>query len=117
VEKDSPQGSAFPLRKGGDPKLPADLDAQIDAMIDDGTYVTLYRKYFKDPIAAALLQERPKLAAKIQGTDLASPKRRTRSSGLCNYCSRREGLVAPYSADRLSYVDSLKVAERTVVIT
>jgi polar amino acid transport system substrate-binding protein len=71
VEQDSTQGSAFPLRKDGDPKLLADLDAQIDAMIDDGTYLTLYRKYFTHPVAADLLKERPKLAEKVAGTDLA----------------------------------------------
>ncbi|MBP2324976.1 polar amino acid transport system substrate-binding protein [Kibdelosporangium banguiense] len=71
AQQDSTQGSAFPLRKGGDPKLHAALDNQIDAMIDDGTYVRLYRKYFKAPIAADLLKERPRLADKIRGTDLA----------------------------------------------
>jgi polar amino acid transport system substrate-binding protein len=71
VEQDSTQGSAFPLRKDGDPKLLKDLDAQIDAMIDDGTYLTLYRKYFKHPVAADLLKERPKLSEKVKGTDLA----------------------------------------------
>jgi polar amino acid transport system substrate-binding protein len=71
VEQDSLQGSAFPLRKDGDPKLLKDLDAQIDAMIDDGTYVKLYRKYFQDPIAANLIKERPNLAKQVKGTDLA----------------------------------------------
>ncbi|WP_215447737.1 ABC transporter substrate-binding protein [Streptomyces sp. ATCC 21386] len=70
VELDSLQGSAFPLRKNGEPKLVEDLDSQIDAMIDDGTYVKLYRKYFHDPIAADLLTVRPKLASRIAGTDL-----------------------------------------------
>lgn len=70
-EQDSTQGSAFPLRKDGDPKLLADLDEQIDAMIDDGTYLTLYRKYFTHPVAADLLKERPNLAEKVAGTDLA----------------------------------------------
>jgi hypothetical protein len=51
--------------------LLADLDTQIDAMIDDGTYLTLYRKYSTHPVAADLLQERPKLADKVAGTDLA----------------------------------------------
>lgn len=71
VEQDSLQGSAFPLRKDGDPKLLADLDTQIDKMIDDGTYVTLYRKYFHDPVAADLIKERPNLAAAVKGTELA----------------------------------------------
>ncbi|MDQ0750026.1 polar amino acid transport system substrate-binding protein [Streptomyces africanus] len=71
VEVDSLQGSAFPLRKDGDPKLLKDLDAQIDAMIDDGTYVKLYKKYFHDPIASDLIRERPKLARQVMNTDLA----------------------------------------------
>ncbi|MEV0495059.1 substrate-binding periplasmic protein [Streptomyces atratus] len=71
VEQDSLQGSAFPLRKDGDPKLLKDIDAQIDAMIDDGTYVKLYKKYFQDPIAADLIKERPNLAKQVEGTDLA----------------------------------------------
>ncbi|EGX57327.1 ABC transport system, periplasmic solute-binding protein precursor [Streptomyces zinciresistens K42] len=71
VERDSLQGSAFPLRKNGDPALLRDLDAQLDAMIKDGTYVRLYKKYFKDPIAVDLLKERPELASRIKGTDLA----------------------------------------------
>jgi polar amino acid transport system substrate-binding protein len=71
VERDSLQGSAFPLRKNGDPKLLRDLDRQIDAMIEDGTYLKLYKKYFQDPVAANLLKERPKLADKVKGTALA----------------------------------------------
>ncbi|WP_030669352.1 substrate-binding periplasmic protein [Streptomyces cellulosae] len=71
VEQDSLQGSAFPLRKNGDPELLKDIDAQIDAMIDDGTYIKLYRKYFQDPVAADLIKERPRLAEQVEGTDLA----------------------------------------------
>lgn len=71
VELDSLQGSAFPLRKDGDPKLREDIDAQIDAMIDDGTYIRLYKKYFHDPIARDLIRERPKLARQVMNTDLA----------------------------------------------
>jgi polar amino acid transport system substrate-binding protein len=70
-EQDSLQGSAFALPKNGDPQLLADIDAQIDAMIEDGTYLTLYRKYFTHPVAAGLLTVRPNLAAKVEGTDLA----------------------------------------------
>lgn len=40
-------------------------------MINDGTYLKLYRKYFKPPIGAYLLAERPKLTDKIRGTGLA----------------------------------------------
>ena len=36
-------GSAFPMGKDGDPKLLKDIDDQIDAMIEDGTYIKLYR--------------------------------------------------------------------------
>ncbi|MGP8297666.1 substrate-binding periplasmic protein [Streptomyces inhibens] len=75
VEQDSLQGSAFPLRRNGDPKLLKDIDAQIDAMIDDGTYVTLYKKYFQDPIAADLIKKRPRLAKQVKGTDLAPAKK------------------------------------------
>ncbi|MGY4907403.1 substrate-binding periplasmic protein [Streptomyces sp. 900116325] len=71
VEQDSLQGSAFPLPKGGDPKLLKDIDAQIDAMIDDGTYFKLYKHYFPDPVAADLIKERPNLAKAVKGTDLA----------------------------------------------
>jgi polar amino acid transport system substrate-binding protein len=70
-EQDSLQGSAFPLPKNGDPQLLADIEAQIDAMIEDGTYLTLYRKYFTHPVSANLLELRPNLAAKVEGTDLA----------------------------------------------
>jgi polar amino acid transport system substrate-binding protein len=71
VERDSTQGSAFPLRKDGDPKLLKDIDAQIEAMIDDGTFLELYRKYFKRPLPPNLLKVRPSLAEKVEGTDLA----------------------------------------------
>ncbi|MEU0071234.1 transporter substrate-binding domain-containing protein [Streptomyces sp. NPDC006332] len=72
VEFDSLQGSAFPLPKDGDPNLLKDIDAQIDAMIEDGTYIKLYRKYFHDPIAHDLILERPKLAQQItKNPDLA----------------------------------------------
>lgn len=43
-------------------------------MIDDGTYVKLYRKYFHDPIAADLITVRPKLASQIADTDLEPTK-------------------------------------------
>ncbi|WNZ09983.1 hypothetical protein [Streptomyces sp. 11x1] len=46
----------------------------LDAMIDDGTYVKLYRKYFHDPIAADLITVRPKLASQIADTDLEPTK-------------------------------------------
>ncbi|MEV5912722.1 substrate-binding periplasmic protein [Streptomyces chartreusis] len=75
VKLESLQGSAFPMRKDGDPKLLKDLDAQIDAMIEDGTYIKLYRKYFRDPIAADLIVERPKLAKQVMNTDLAPDRR------------------------------------------
>ncbi|GAA2400428.1 transporter substrate-binding domain-containing protein [Streptomyces coeruleofuscus] len=72
VEFDSLQGSAFPLPKDGDPELLKDIDAQIDAMIEDGTYIKLYKKYFHDPIARDLIMERPKLAQQlIEHPDLA----------------------------------------------
>ncbi|GAA4555239.1 hypothetical protein [Streptomyces collinus] len=44
-------------------------------MIDDGTYIKLYRKYFRDPIAADLIVERPKLAKQVMNTDLAPSRR------------------------------------------
>ncbi|MFD5948442.1 substrate-binding periplasmic protein [Streptomyces collinus] len=75
VKLESLQGSAFPMRKDGDPELLADIDDQIDAMIDDGTYIKLYRKYFRDPIAADLIVERPKLAKQVMNTDLAPSRR------------------------------------------
>ncbi|NGO07983.1 amino acid ABC transporter substrate-binding protein [Streptomyces sp. HC44] len=75
VEVDSLQGSAFPLRKDGDPKLLKDLDTQIDAMIDDGTYIKLYKKYFHDPIATDLIKERPNLASQVVNTDLEPTQR------------------------------------------
>jgi ABC-type amino acid transport substrate-binding protein len=71
VEQDSLQGSAFPLRKNGDPKLLKDIDAQVNTMIDDGTYTKLYKKYFQDPIAADLIKEHPDLAKQVAGTGLA----------------------------------------------
>jgi polar amino acid transport system substrate-binding protein len=71
VKKQSLQGAAFPMRKDGDPKLVKDLDAQIDAMIDDGTYIKLYKKYFQDTIAADLIKERPRLAKQVENTSLA----------------------------------------------
>ncbi|MFI7293394.1 substrate-binding periplasmic protein [Streptomyces sp. NPDC050121] len=73
VELDSLQGSAFPLRKDGDPKLLKDIDAAIDAMIEDGTYVRLYKKYFHDPIAKDMLRERPKLVWQINKHPDLSP--------------------------------------------
>ncbi|MFE0254393.1 substrate-binding periplasmic protein [Streptomyces sp. NPDC059010] len=75
VKLESLQGSAFPMRKDGDPKLLKDIDDQIDAMIDDGTYIKLYRKYFHDPIAADLITERPNLAKQVLNTDLAPSRR------------------------------------------
>ncbi|MPY62092.1 amino acid ABC transporter substrate-binding protein [Streptomyces spongiae] len=71
VKLESLQGSAFPMRKDADPRLLKDIDAQIDAMIDDGTYVKLYKKYFHDPVAADLIKERPNLAKQVMNTDLA----------------------------------------------
>jgi len=71
VEVDNLQGTAFPIRKKGDPKLRKDIDAQINAMIDDGTYLTLYKKYFEDPISADLIKERPGLAKQVKNTSLA----------------------------------------------
>ncbi|MFD5735711.1 substrate-binding periplasmic protein [Streptomyces sioyaensis] len=71
VSADSTQGTGFPLRKNGDPKFLSDIDAQINEMIDDGTYVKLYRKYFNEPVAASLLKERPNLKQQVAGTDLA----------------------------------------------
>ncbi|WP_405615217.1 substrate-binding periplasmic protein [Streptomyces sp. NBC_00076] len=75
VKLESLQGSAFPMRKDGDPKLLRDIDAQINAMIDDGTYIKLYRKYFHDPIAIDLIKERPNLAKQVENTDLAPVRR------------------------------------------
>ncbi|MFC9684191.1 substrate-binding periplasmic protein [Streptomyces sp. NPDC056948] len=75
VKLESLQGSAFPMRKDGDPELLKDIDDQIDAMIDDGTYIKLYKKYFRDPIAADLVKERPKLTKQIMNTDLAPSER------------------------------------------
>jgi polar amino acid transport system substrate-binding protein len=49
----------------------------IDQMIQDGTYLTLYRKYFKRPLAAALLKERPALAGQVAGTELAPTESRS----------------------------------------
>lgn len=63
------------MRKDGDPKLLRDIDAQINAMIDDGTYIKLYRKYFHDPIAIDLIKERPNLAKQVENTDLAPVRR------------------------------------------
>ncbi|MFI9753929.1 hypothetical protein [Streptomyces collinus] len=67
------------MRKDGDPEPLADIDDQIDdqidAMIDDGTCIKLYRKYFRDPIAADLIVERPKLAKQVMNTDLAPSRR------------------------------------------
>ncbi len=71
VTREAPQGTAFPMRKDGDPKLLKDIDTQINAMIDDGTYVKLYKKYFQDPVSADLIKERPKLAKQVENTSLA----------------------------------------------
>ncbi|MGR3931716.1 substrate-binding periplasmic protein [Streptomyces sp. BRA346] len=71
VTREAPQGTAFPIRKNGDPKLRKDIDAQIDAMIDDGTYLKLYKKYFQDPVSADLIKERPGLAKQVENTSLA----------------------------------------------
>ena len=71
LQRDLSQGSAFPFRKNGDPRLLADIDAQIDKMIEDGTYLKLYRTYFKRPIAAPLIKEKPGLAHQVAGTDMA----------------------------------------------
>ncbi|WP_405876345.1 substrate-binding periplasmic protein [Streptomyces sp. NBC_00005] len=71
VKVDNLQGTAFPIRKKGDPKLRKDIDAQINAMIDDGTYLTLYKKYFHDPISADLIKVRPGLAKQVKNTSLA----------------------------------------------
>jgi polar amino acid transport system substrate-binding protein len=70
VSEGSLQGTAYPLRKDGDPAFLNDLDAQIDKMIEDGTWVKLYKKYFHHPVAADLLRERPELAHQVAGTDL-----------------------------------------------
>lgn len=64
---DSTQGTSFPVRKGRTELVDA-LDEQIDDMIDDGTYLTLYRKWFKQPVSAKLQKIRPGLA-----NALASP--------------------------------------------
>ncbi|WP_052310317.1 substrate-binding periplasmic protein [Streptomyces viridochromogenes] len=76
VKLESLQGSAFPMRKDGDPELLKDIDEQIDEMIDDGTYIKLYRKYFHDPIAADLVKERPKLTKQIMKNPDLDPSRR-----------------------------------------
>jgi polar amino acid transport system substrate-binding protein len=59
------------MRKDGDPKLLKDIDTQINAMIDDGTYIKLYKKYFQDPVSADLIKERPGLAKQVKNTRLA----------------------------------------------
>ncbi|MET9759406.1 transporter substrate-binding domain-containing protein [Streptomyces sp. NPDC006372] len=76
VKLESLQGSAFPMRKNGDPELLKDIDHQIDQMIDDGTYIRLYKKYFHDPIAADLIKERPKLAEQVMEHPDLAPGRR-----------------------------------------
>lgn len=68
-----PPGRA-PSGSPGVPQLVEDLDTQIDAMIEDGTYVRLYRKHFHDPIAADLLTVRRKPASQIASTDLEPTK-------------------------------------------
>jgi polar amino acid transport system substrate-binding protein len=40
-------------------------------MIDDGTYLKLYRKYFDDPIATALIKAHQSLARQVRRTDPA----------------------------------------------
>ncbi|GAA4305078.1 ABC transporter substrate-binding protein [Streptomyces venetus] len=76
VKLASLQGSAFPMRKNGDPRLLKDIDHQIDEMIDDGTYIRLYKKYFHDPIASDLIKERPKLAEQVMNHPDLAPSRR-----------------------------------------
>lgn len=62
---DSTQGTSFPVRKGKTALVEA-LDAQIDAMIADGTYLTLYAKWFKNPVSPKLVELRPGLASALE---------------------------------------------------
>lgn len=55
------QGTAFAVHKGNAALVTA-LDKTIDEMIADGTYKTLYDKYFTRPVSAQLVAERPALA-------------------------------------------------------
>lgn len=72
VEADSLQGTSLPVRKGN-PALVKALDDTIDEMINDGTFATLYAKYFTRPVSPLLVAERPALGKLAEGTASPSP--------------------------------------------
>ncbi|WP_199751863.1 ABC transporter substrate-binding protein [Actinoplanes sp. ATCC 53533] len=67
---DSTQGTSFPVRKGKTALVNA-LDEQIDNMITDGTYLTLYGRWFTEPVSAKLQEIRPGLT-KVLGSPAPS---------------------------------------------
>jgi polar amino acid transport system substrate-binding protein len=67
---DSTQGTSFPIRKGATALVTA-VDAQIDAMIADGTYLRLHAKWFSDPVSARLVEIRPGLATAVVSSPAA----------------------------------------------
>ena len=61
---DHPTSMAVPKKHAA---LLAALDRQIAAMVGDGSYARLYRKYFTTPPAPKLLEAWPALAAQFPG--------------------------------------------------
>ena len=61
AEADTTQGTSFPVKKGNQALVDA-FDTQIDDIVADGTYMTLYNKWFKRSPSAKLLEFRPGLA-------------------------------------------------------
>lgn len=59
IQLTSPNG--FPIAKD-DPGLKAAVDSELNAMYADGTWATIYKKWFTQPIPAPMISEYPALA-------------------------------------------------------
>jgi polar amino acid transport system substrate-binding protein len=64
VAADNTQGTSFPIKKGNTALVNA-FDQKIDEMINDGTFMTLYTKWFKRPISPRLVEFRPGLKSVV----------------------------------------------------
>jgi polar amino acid transport system substrate-binding protein len=66
VQADNPDGTSLPVKKGNTALVNA-VDAKIDEMVADGTFMRLYRKWFKTtPISPKIVEFRPGLADAVK---------------------------------------------------
>jgi polar amino acid transport system substrate-binding protein len=68
VQADNPDGTSLPVKKGNTALVNA-LDTKIDEMVADGTFMTLYDKWFKPlPLSPKIVEFRPGLADAVKSS-------------------------------------------------